>query len=83
MAFDVGIACSVLVKRRTDVVGVFPNPAALLRLASAVLGEHRDEGDAGDRSYLSEASMAALCTINAPTPEPVEEVVSFPEPAAA
>jgi transposase-like protein len=48
------------IKRRTDVVGVFPNPAALLRLAGSVLVETHEEWQVSDRRYLSEASMALL-----------------------
>jgi len=71
------------IKRRTDVVGVFPNPAALLRLAGAVLIEQHDEWEAGDRRYLSEASMAQLAAIDNPIPEPIEEAISLPELIAA
>jgi len=48
------------IKRRTDVVGVFPNPAALLRLAGSVLVEAYDEWQVADKRYLSETSLALL-----------------------
>ncbi len=48
------------VKRRTDVVGIFPNDASLLRLAACVLIEAHDEWQVSDRRYLSEGSMALL-----------------------
>jgi putative transposase len=57
------------IKRRTDVVGVFPNPAALLRLAGAVLAEAHDEWQVSERRYLSEGSMTLLATS---TPDPKE-----------
>jgi len=48
------------IKRRTDVVGVFPNPEALLRLAGAVLVEIHDEWAVTERRYLSEGSMKTI-----------------------
>jgi putative transposase len=47
------------------VVGVLPNPEALLRLAGSVLVEAHDEWQAGERRYLSEGSMALLATMAA------------------
>jgi putative transposase len=64
------------VKRRTDVVGVFPNPEALLRLAGAVLVEAHDEWQATDRRYLGEATMALLATPTEPSPVATSELIT-------
>ena len=50
------------IKRRTRVVGIFPNDGSVLRLITAVCVEQHDEWIAGERRYLSEQSMAQLRT---------------------
>lgn len=57
------------IKRRIDVVGIFPNRPAVTRLIGALLMEQDDEWVAG-RRYLSSSSMAPL--VEAPSLEDEE-----------
>jgi putative transposase len=61
------------IKRRSNVVGIFPYDDSVIRLVGAVLIDQHDDWQATDRRYLSKHSMALI-------DDPTKEVTTSTTP---
>jgi transposase-like protein len=66
------------IKRRTRVVGIFPNDAAITRLVGAVLLEQDEHWQLEGRRMFSLDSMAAIPPSAEALPEPHQEMAAMP-----
>ena len=66
------------IKRRTRVVGIFPNDAAITRLVGAVLLEQDEHWQLEGRRMFSLDSMAAIPPNAEALPEPHQERAAMP-----